>query len=156
MSTTSETIRFRCLGCDGLLNTARVKIGRIVICPRCRSEMIVPNPEAMSDAEGKTLEFPASDDFPTLSRSSFPMPERDAPTFSGSGSEEAVALPIQIEPSAIRAEGPLRQRERNRRGSRDRDLLIPRGALMAWALFAILSLGLAFLAGLLTGRFAGG
>ncbi|GAC1303670.1 MAG: hypothetical protein NVSMB14_11940 [Isosphaeraceae bacterium] len=156
MSTTSETIRFRCLGCDGLLNTARVKIGRIVICPRCRSEMIVPDPEALSDAEGKTLEFPATDDFQAISQSSFPKPERDGPSFSASGSEDAIALPIRLDPTAIRAEGPLRQGERNRGISRDRDVAIPRGALRAWALVAILALGLAFLAGLLTGRFAGG
>lgn len=140
MTTASDTIRFRCHGCDGLLNTSAAKIGRVVICPRCRSEMIVPNPAELSDAEGKTMEMPIGGEFPSLSRPDIPQSGPVSP----SNSAEAVALPIRIDPSSI-DEGS------SRRG--DRDVPIPRSALTAWALFAVLALGVSFLAGVLFGRY---
>ena len=70
-----------------------------------------------------------------------------------SGSAEAIALPIRLEPTAIRPDGPSLISDRSEYLTSDRDVLIPRGAFLAWSLFVVLALGLAFVAGLLTGRF---
>ncbi len=38
-------IRFRCYYCDQLMGIARRKAGTVVICPKCKGQVIVPNPE---------------------------------------------------------------------------------------------------------------
>lgn len=68
--------------------------------------------------------------------------------------DEDDAEPL-VQPSAEPlTAGPTRRGRRARAGPRPgRDVVLPRTAVVAWSLFAILALGLSFLAGLLVGRY---
>ena len=48
-------LKFRCYQCNQLLGVSRAKVGTVVACPKCRADLIVPDPDESdlaSDAEG--------------------------------------------------------------------------------------------------------
>jgi phage FluMu protein Com len=44
-----EMIRFRCYQCGRLLGAPASKVGRTTSCPKCKAELIIPDPEAEPD-----------------------------------------------------------------------------------------------------------
>jgi hypothetical protein len=38
-------LKFRCYQCNQLLGVSRARIGQVVACPKCRADLIVPNPD---------------------------------------------------------------------------------------------------------------
>lgn len=168
-------IRFRCYRCDQLLGVSKSKAGAVAGCPRCGAELIVPDPEAesgeaaSSDA-GRTLELDdlrpedirVEIDVPRLNPR--PAPARaatstiaapvdvDAVLASGPDEddegeiEDVDAPPIRFEEPTVRPAGAAQ--------SRGRDVVLPRGVVLAWTLFAIPALWLAFAAGVLVGHYA--
>ena len=44
MSTAETPIKFRCSNCDKHLGVSRSKAGMLVACPRCKAELVVPEP----------------------------------------------------------------------------------------------------------------
>lgn len=57
-------IRFRCYYCDQLMGIARRKAGTVVVCPKCKGQVVVPSPEPDS-AEGE-VDKPAPSPGPAL------------------------------------------------------------------------------------------
>src|SRR4051812_43340906 len=54
-------IKFRCYQCNQLLGVSRSKVGSVVACPKCATELIVPEPdEATTAAQPMTPEMPVA------------------------------------------------------------------------------------------------
>jgi hypothetical protein len=178
--------KFRCYQCDKLLGAPPSKLGKIIHCPRCGAELIVPVP----DDEPAPSESSEGDEFrledlglrleperlvdppPTVAPSppidpSLPDPiaflqsaavnEPEAPP----GPESEEAPPVEGLPEPPDPLGsPLIPGSRRRGRSilaepvaRRRDVVLPRTAAVAWALFALLAMAFAFSTGLLVGHF---
>jgi phage FluMu protein Com len=101
-----ERIRVRCSQCNQLIGVAQKKIGAVISCPRCKAELLVPNPEetpAGPDA------FPAENVEPSRARSTTvaasPVAEtRTLPSFM---EQIAAAIPddlASLRPEDIRVE----------------------------------------------------
>jgi phage FluMu protein Com len=178
--------KFRCYQCNKLLGAPASKIGRIIHCPKCGAELIVPLPddeEAASDSsegdefrledlglrlEPERLVEPPPTIVPHLAIDpSLPDPiaflESEAvnapepsPDATGEEPPPIEGLPETPDP----AETPLVPGSRRRGRSilaepvaRRRDVILPRTAAVAWALFALLGMAFAFTTGLLVGHF---
>ncbi len=60
----AELFKFRCYGCEKLIGAPPSKFGKVVNCPRCGVELIVPSP----GAEGEATDEPAADSDPDAFR----------------------------------------------------------------------------------------
>jgi hypothetical protein len=90
-------IKFRCYQCNQLLGVSRSKVGSIVACPKCATELIVPEPEdTLTSGPPSTPEMPVN--------VGQPSPPETTPLFL---SALAAGLPIEladIRPEDIRVE----------------------------------------------------
>src|SRR5262249_38372469 len=98
-----------------------------------------PAPEPSAPSRSATMEFPFRTE---------PEPDPDAPT----PAPEPVLPPLKIEPPTVLPEAGPTARDRPSYG-RARDVVMPRSAVVAWSMFVLLALVLAFVAGLLAGHF---
>jgi hypothetical protein len=48
----ANPLKFRCYQCNQLLGVSRSKVGEIVSCPKCRAELLVPEPVEVAVATG--------------------------------------------------------------------------------------------------------
>ena len=205
----AELFKFRCSECQKLLGISPRKVGRMIHCPQCGAELIVPSPdEAPTETEEATefadlgidLGFASPLDLrlpelPTdrlidqpgaieeaiafLERSTAPPPfeppgsalepsevsTKDltaaiTSVYSDADADAELDLDDEPEPLVQTALEPLqtssaRQRSRPVEATVDRrrDVVLPRTAAVAWALFAILALGFSFLSGLMIGHY---
>ena len=200
----AELFKFRCYQCQKLIGTTSSKFGRVVHCPRCGVELIVPSPdsEESSPEESDPESFRPEDlglnlEIERLAPPKVaPLPIRDPNepdpiAFLAKVSEvgDLSDPEIQDEPNSIpvgspdetdsvpgesRNEAnpppgpdlpepmvePLVARKRGGRAarpdeltSRARDVVMPRTAFVAWAMFALFSLAFAFAAGLSIGHY---
>lgn len=95
-------VMFRCYKCSQVLKTSTSKSGAVVVCPKCGSELIVPE---MPAKEGPGEELPPSPsepepgDFIRSLVTTSPRQEQVAPASRRSGSGEARSLsPVPPEP----------------------------------------------------------
>ena len=178
----SELLRFRCFQCDKLLGVSPSKAGRVVSCPACKAELIVPEPEGESQSSEFTASLmdgglkPGDDtligfeagiagDSPT-SILLGPTPAR--PIFSKepetsidvSLSSLAALAAIRQEPTVVTPEtlptiaiGPVGSIRPPEPRTRSRDLAIPRGIVVAWSYLVLLAVLAAFGSGLLLGHY---
>lgn len=90
---TGAPIKFRCYRCNQLLGVSRAKVGSVVACPKCATDLLVPDPGEAPPASGQ----------PTIGE----MPLLDEPagaeTTPASLSRLDAGLPIEI--ADIRPEG---------------------------------------------------
>ena len=178
----SELLRFRCFQCDKLLGVSPSKAGRVVSCPACKAELIVPEPES----ESQSSEFTASlidgglkpgdetmigfeagiaGDSPT-SILLGPTPAR--PMFSKepetsidiSLSSLAALSAIRLEPTVFTPEalptiatGAVDSIRPSEPRPRSRDLSLPRAVVVAWSYLVLLAIIAAFGLGLLLGHY---
>ncbi len=87
-------IKFRCYQCNQLIGVSRSKVGKVIACPRCGADLIVPEPDEMNS--------PAPN--PTAAGRSTEWMPADVATGDESG---GIDLPIEladIRPEDIRAE----------------------------------------------------
>ena len=182
----AELFKFRCFQCQKLIGAPPSKFGKVVHCPRCGAELIVPSPET----EGESPDEPAPDpdafrpedlglnlEPPRISRPDAPSakpPDPNEPNPIAFLEQVAVApepdlqdepVPDQNEPTEESVlpepgEEPLVPRKRGRRPFRSneptfraRDVILPRTAAVAWAMFGLFGLAFAFSSGLLIGHF---
>jgi len=90
-------IKFRCYRCNQLLGVSRSKVGSIVTCPKCATELIVPEPDET------TPSGPPSTPEMTVTTGQ-PMPAETTPAFL---SAMASSVPVEladIRPEDIRVE----------------------------------------------------
>ena len=171
----AELFKFRCFQCQKLLGAPPSRIGSATTCPKCGTGLIVPppldaaqedepdgdepdepeirledlglriEPEPISRPAPVTPAPPAAGPNPVAFLENLESePEDDYPTLEGP--DDTLSTPL----------GPASAR-RARRGStatgRSRDVVFPRTAAIAWAMFALMALAAAFAAGLLIGHF---
>lgn len=202
----AELFKFRCPDCGKLLGAPARKVGKVVRCPRCRVELVVPSLDD-ADTEERAGEDDEVVDFEALGidlglapspvvRPAEPTERpheaaeaisflehagRGAPALApaaaavgrppartvDSPSEPGLAVESDAgpEPDADQAVSspvepliPAAPRRRRRRQAepaipRRRDVVLPRTAAIAWAMFAILALGVSFVAGLMIGHY---
>jgi DNA-directed RNA polymerase subunit RPC12/RpoP len=186
----AELFKFRCFQCQKLIGAPPSKYGKVVNCPRCGVELIVPSP----DDETPPAEEPDPDAFrpedfgikletdlisrPKPSATAGPEPvgpdpiaflqhvaeageapepeSQDQPA-SGPGEFQDEANAADLPEPATE---PLVARRRGQRRStlieptiRARDVVLPRTAAVAWALFGLLALAFAFTSGLFVGHY---
>lgn len=129
-----EPIKFRCYRCGKLLGAPSRRVGAVVACPQCRTEIQVPAPTA-DDPQPPELAFLGSEEVAVEPDfSAILAPAGDAPI-----------PPIRIEasvPDATATPAP-----------RAPDVILPPGVVMAWSLLVLTAIPLAFVAGLLLGHF---
>jgi hypothetical protein len=189
----AELFKFRCYHCQKLIGTPPSKFGKVVKCPRCEVELIVPSPEGIepepeptdpntfrpedfgikieterlteprsvaSSPSTSVLEPVGPDPIAFLKQVSEATEPENIDSPEPSDSEEApdqeVSSQVLPEPQVE----PLIPRTRGRGIAsraealpRARDVVLPRTAAVAWAMFGILGLAFAFIAGLLLGHF---
>ena len=51
----SAPIKFRCFRCNQLLGVSRSKAGAVVACPKCRIDLVVPQPQPEDGPPPPTL-----------------------------------------------------------------------------------------------------
>ncbi len=189
----AELFKFRCYGCQKLIGAPPSKFGKVVHCPRCGVELIVPWPE--TEGEGPGEPEPDADSFrpEDLGLNLELAPERmvrpEAPSarplelgepnpiafleqVAASEAPESPEPEAQDEPAASQnepteepvlpepEEEPLVPRRRGQRPFyaneptfRARDVVLPRTAAVAWAMFGLFGLAFAFTAGLMIGHY---
>lgn len=189
----ADLFKFRCYHCQKLMGAPPSKFGKIIHCPRCEAELVVPSPgstetESESDdpdafrpealgiqLETERISPPRSSSTPSrvdtvgpdpiaflqqVAESPEPIPanppDSEATPDPDRPSEEGDEWPEpEIEPLVARPRG--RGRVAIASGptvsSRARDVVLPRTAMVAWSLFAILSLAFSFGSGLLIGHY---
>lgn len=129
-----EPIKFRCYRCGKLLGAPARRVGAVVACPQCRTEIQVPAPEA-DDPQPPELAFLGSEKVavePDFSAIVAPPGDSDVP-------------PILIDapaPGTTTTPAP-----------RAPDVVLPPGVVMAWSLLVLTAIPMAFVAGLLLGHF---
>ncbi|WP_435006052.1 hypothetical protein P12x_003727 [Tundrisphaera lichenicola] len=182
----SSLFKFRCYGCEKLLKASPARIGKVVKCPGCGTELIVPSPfdeqtppelsvEDSIQLEDLGLQI-ETDRLVDTPRTITPPPTIDpnqpdpiaflaaATSFEEEGPPDPIDETVPVEglleiPDP--AGSPLVSGTRTRRRStlvddptiRRRDVILPRTAAVTWALFAILAIFFAFLAGLIIGHY---
>ena len=179
----AELFKFRCPDCKKLLGVPPRKVGRVVHCPRCRAELVVPDPATTDEPDapdeetfdlgidlgyaspldlrpeglaGPAHERPDPDALQAIafleSATGLPGDPSDPPE-----TDEEAATDEEAEPIVRPATEPLTPRSRRpatrAASERRRDVVLPRTAAIAWALFALLSLALSFTAGLMIGHY---
>jgi hypothetical protein len=185
----ADLFKFRCFQCQKLIGAPPSKFGKVVHCPRCNAELIVPSPEnAEPPPEDVDPDAFRPEDLglnldevrvsapkpapPALPEPVGPDPiaflrqvaevgetpdqeTQDEPNPSESPNEpnDGAALPEPV------AEPLITRRQRRAASSlieptvRARDVVLPRTAAVAWAMFGLLALAFAFLSGLAVGHF---
>ncbi len=89
-------LKFRCYRCNQLLGVSRSKAGRIIACPKCAAELLVPQPsESSSSTDGGSIDL---------------GPDLTAPTASESGIDldllDIRPEDIRVEPGVVLEEPP--------------------------------------------------
>ncbi len=144
-------LRFRCDRCQKTLGVPAARVGAVVTCPACKGRVVVPSPDeapTQLDAAPAPLDGPSYEPEPPTEAE--PMPVAVAGPLSG-----PLELPIQLDAPLIRPDPPTPRpappppAATPRRG----DLVIPRVVVVSWSLFVLGALWLAFVAGLLAGRY---
>jgi len=165
-------MRFRCIACKKLLGVSQAKVGQSIACPVCGTKQVVPPPRVEEAEETDTASsgiWTAEGQSVTATTTEFPSLlvehlSRDEEDDAGPEAETSPARPaesafpmIQVDPLAIRPEGPPASAPLPPAPAltkpRARDVVMPRTVMIAWSLFVLLALALAFLSGLLTGHF---
>lgn len=176
-------LRFRCYRCNKMLGVSPLKAGRVVACPSCGAELIVPEPEADPEPNVEGVS-PAESDFVRLTPGDPSASEElpnvlvDVPTSLMTDATPFRPL-FQDEPmTAIEGSDlPPTEADFSSLGislptmpaplvvtspgpildreprGRSRDLILPRGVVAAWSLLVLLAVVAAFGAGVLTGHF---
>ncbi len=186
----AELFKFRCYQCQKLIGAPPSRFGKVVKCPKCGVDLIVPSPDDEPTPEpepdpdafrpedlGLHLE-PEPISRPIVNAPPPPAPvgpdpvaflnrlevvgespDPEAPVEHPEGSEGQEPAPDESSVLPDPGVEPLVPRKRGRTASqvagptpRARDVVLPRTAAVAWALFALLGLAFAFLAGLLLGQ----
>jgi phage FluMu protein Com len=178
--------KFRCYQCNKLLGAPPSKIGRIIHCPKCGTELIVPVPEdqetSADSSEGdefrledlglrlepeRLVEPPPTITPPPTIDPSLPDPiaflqseavnePQASPDATEEGPPPIEGLPEPPDPLGSPLVPGSRKRGRSLLAepmARRRDVILPRTAAVAWALFALLAMAFAFTSGLLVGHF---
>jgi len=137
-------IRFRCPHCQQLLGIAHRKAGRIVDCPTCHNQLLVPKaskepePEA-PPAEAKSPALFERSDFDAVLRGpASPQPAPLPPPPPG-GYDVEVLKPAPAGPGPLPPPAPIPSASTS--------------TITVWVVVVLLTLGVAFAAGLLVGRF---
>jgi hypothetical protein len=130
-----EPIKFRCYRCGKLLGAPPRRMGAVVTCPRCRSELEVPAP---SDAGP-----PAAESGPLGEEEVAVEPDFSAIIAPPTG--DIPIPPIRIDPTPPGLTATP--------APRSPDVVLPPGVVMAWSLLVLMAVPMAFIAGLLIGRF---
>ncbi len=55
-----DRLRFRCYRCNQLLGVPLKRAGTVIACPRCKAELVVPEPQEQAAAAGATRTGPSS------------------------------------------------------------------------------------------------
>jgi phage FluMu protein Com len=156
----SMPIRFRCAYCNQLLGIARRKAGTVVRCPTCSGQVVVPTVKNGSDEKS-----PQAGDLPVFERSDFEDLLNDQavvqPEEAGAGTPPQISgIPpagawgtnadpqLEIERLGV----PGSKLPAQGQGSPPGILLTPAKATL-FTVLGIISLAVAFGAGLLVGRF---
>lgn len=126
-------IRFRCVNCDGLLSIARRKAGTITRCPKCHTEVTVP--DESTDLQHHDSEGDEADVEPVTSAVSQEPLKLDQPALVG-GENPAQSITTGNTIELISEKGIL---------------LTPRTVTVLGLLFVVL-LALSFATGLLLGN----
>ena len=176
----TELFKFRCYQCQKLIGAPPSRFGSVVKCPKCAAELIVPSPDddPGPDLEADLETFRPEDlglriDPEPITRPvarTVVGPEAVGPdpiAFLQRLDDEPPAENPEVEPGEAEPDPDLPQAEveplvARRRGRsaptaysaspRARDVVLPRTAAVAWALFALLGLAFAFATGLLVGQ----
>lgn len=175
----AELFKFRCYQCEKLIGAPPSRFGSNVKCPRCGVDLVVPSPgdeeepanspdpdvfrpeDLGLNLDPEPLTRPPQpsrapepvgpDPIAFLSRVAEAEPEVEGEE-SGPPPEEELDLPEPCVEPLVPRRKPGRAAASPVASPRARDVVLPRTAVVAWALFAILALGLAFVAGLFTGQ----
>ena len=171
----AELFKFRCFRCEKLLGAPASRVGSASKCPRCGADLIIPPPLDPAST-GDDAPDPGAVRLEDLGLHLDPEPRKAPPTppveteaiaylerlehDPGPSEDEPIpppeGLPDPPDPlDAPLAPPPPRRGRRPRREPRPRagDVVLPRTAAVAWSLFALLALAMAFVAGLVIGRY---
>jgi phage FluMu protein Com len=175
-----SSFTFRCPECGKLLGVSRGRVGSDVQCPRCRSEITVPDPEGPSRGRaqaGSVPEMPivaapdegAAGILPGLVLEPEPLsirPEtrRPARRSGASGESTALATPPSAETAAFLGNPPHSDASPDPEtqpgaelvaapAPRRQDVVLPRIVVTFWSLAMLLAILFAFATGLLAGHF---
>lgn len=174
----AELFKFRCYHCEKLLGVPRSKIGSVVRCPRCGAELAVPSqvegepPPPVPDPDAFRPEDLGLnlDPGPSLKAAPPRKPEPEGPNPIAFLEQIAEAPPddgpdVPADPPALPEipdplDSPLspiaRRAGRSRRAApspRRGDVILPRTAAIAWAMFGLMGMAFAFASGLVIGHF---
>jgi hypothetical protein len=188
----AELFKFRCFQCQKLIGAPASKFGKVVHCPRCNAELIVPSPDdeepppEQADPDAfrpedlglvlsadriaepkvappKVIEQVGPDPIAFLQQAAETgesPPEAESQNEPNPDSDESQNEPNESPDLPEPVVEPLVARKRRRQAStlneptvRARDVVLPRTAAVAWAMFALLALAFAFTSGIFVGHF---
>jgi ribosomal protein S27E len=172
-----SSFTFRCGECNRLLGVSRARIGSTVTCPKCGTELVVPDPdggepnrpEGGSDTASREPTAGSATAIPGLAIETEPfslrprepqrpyrVPDRRPPPSSegpGGGGSGSGFVGIQVEAPPLRETAGLAGAPETRFGARPGDVIMPRTAFLLWSFVMLVALVIALAAGLLAGRF---
>jgi len=144
-----EPIKFRCYRCGKLLGAPSRRVGAVVSCPRCRAEIQVPEP-------GSIVPDPAPESGPSAVEAAVDEPVSVSADAGADVPFPAAFLapedPVDPIIPAIQYESPTIG-DASPSVPRAPDVVLPPGVVLAWSLLVLAAIPLAFVAGLLIGRF---
>ena len=169
----SEKIRFRCYACNQLIEVGSGKVAKVVACPKCKVELLVPDPNDLNDGplipdfpdvgeiftraelEAQTaalnLAIATEPSIASVTSSPGKIPSEPLPDLSRLFQEPEAQSPSEIEVPAIAVPVPTTiatPRSASRRG----DVTLPRAVVLYWSMFVILAQVASFVAGLMIGH----
>ena len=168
-----EKIRFRCYACHQLIEVGSGKLGKVVACPKCKVELLVPDPNDLNDgplipdfpdvgeiftrdeleAQTNALNLAiATESWTAPVKSSLEkIPSEPLPDLSRLFQEPEAQSPSEGEVPAITVPVPTTITT-PRSGGRRSDVTLPRVVVLYWSMFVILAQVASFVAGLMIGH----
>ena len=157
-------IRFRCAYCNQLMGISRRKAGTVVRCPTCAGQVVVPDPDAVEATGGGGKEGPnlfERSDFDDVLRPGAPgataaVGEGPAPPKKPAGAWGTSGEPMidmeRVDAVAVAAPVPPGSAVPEVSGTPP-GLVLSSGKLTLLAVAAVLLLALAFVGGVLVGKY---